>query len=118
MKEEIDFLIKIFVENGYDQHTLENIARSYRQPTRHQEQKNKDQRQIQSKIVSLPWVLVSAPNYENTFGKLDLKQFSSQGGIFNKFWEQNISLHFLKIVNQECTRLIVRVEKAISEKQK
>ena len=50
MNDEIEFIISIFVENGYDRKLLENIVNNQKKPTQKKKQDNR------KKYVSLPWI--------------------------------------------------------------
>lgn len=64
LRDEIDFLIKCFVENGYREYELKNIEKSYRQKMENNEKENEDM-----KIVSLPWIPGLSPKLRKSFRK-------------------------------------------------
>ena len=61
INEEIEFIINIFVENGYDRRVLENIVNNKNKRT---QEKKQDTRK---KYVSLPWIPGLSPKLKKSF---------------------------------------------------
>ena len=60
LKEEIDFLVDMFVEDGYDRMKFQNIAKNFVPQTAHTPVRiNEDE---PSPIVKLPWILRISPS--------------------------------------------------------
>lgn len=55
LEEEIQFLIKYFTENGYNELELKQIENSYRRKRNEKQDDRDGQQQQDLKIVSLPW---------------------------------------------------------------
>ena len=69
LNDEIEFLIRCFTENGYDEDNLRSIAKSYTE--NHHNRLLHQQEDL--KIVSLPWVPGLSPKLRKTFRKVGYK---------------------------------------------
>ena len=70
LTDEIEFLIRCFTENGYNEKDLRNMAKSYTESR----QNRQSQHQDDLKIVSLPWVPGLSPKLRKSFRKVVYKQ--------------------------------------------
>ena len=61
--EEIQFLIDVFTENGYERKTLEKITKIHLKVLQNPPVSNKDTSEDISKVVKLPWIRVIGPKH-------------------------------------------------------
>ena len=54
--EEIQFLVNVFTENGYERKSLEKITKKYLKVLQNPPVNNKDTSAYISKVVKLPWI--------------------------------------------------------------
>ncbi|XP_057296292.1 uncharacterized protein LOC130625256 [Hydractinia symbiolongicarpus] len=73
LEEEIQFLIKCFMENGYNEVELTKIESSYRQKRNEKQDNRNGQQQQDLRIVSLPWVPGLSPKLRKSFRKAGYK---------------------------------------------
>ena len=71
--EEIQFLIDVFTENGYERKTLEKITRNYLKELQNPPGNNNDTSEDISKTVKLPWISIIGPKLRQAFKKKNIK---------------------------------------------
>ena len=71
--EEIQFLIDVFTENGYERKTLEKITKNHLNELQNLLVNNKYTSEDINKLVRLPWIPIIGPNLRQTFKKKDIK---------------------------------------------
>ena len=67
--EEIQFLIDVFTENGYQRKTLEKMTKNYLKVLQNPLVNNKDTKEDISKVVKLPWIPIIGPKLRQAFKK-------------------------------------------------
>ena len=67
--EEIQFLIDVFTENGYERKTLEKITKNYLNELQKPPVNNKDTGEDINKVVKLPWIPIIGPKLRQAFKK-------------------------------------------------
>ena len=65
--EEIQFLIDVFTENGYERKTLEKITRNYFKELQNPPVNNKNTSEDIDKVVKLSWIPIIGPKLRQTF---------------------------------------------------
>ena len=79
--EEIQFLIDVFTENGYERKTLEKITKNYLNELQKPPVNNKDASDDINKVVKLPWVPIIGTKLRQAFKKKILRPFLHQAQI-------------------------------------
>ena len=74
LEDEINFLITCFSENGYKNQQLKQIAETFKQKWHNTD--HSQQNQLNTNIVTLPWVPVLCPKLRKIFENKTSKQFS------------------------------------------
>ena len=67
--QEIQFLIDVFIENGYDRKTLEKIKNDF----------NELHSEDNSKVVKRPWIPITGPNLRQAFKKNNIETIFRSG---------------------------------------
>ena len=75
---EIQFLIDIFTENGYQRKTLEKIKK-YLKVLQNPPVNNQDTSEDISKVVKLPWISIIGPKLRQAFKKKNIKVIFKSG---------------------------------------
>ena len=92
-EEEIEFLIRCFTENGYDNNELKRIAERYHQKMTSPPNNNEDQQSDEpSTTVTLPWIPGLSPKLRKSFRKAGIK------AVF----KSNANLKTLLTSNNKC----------------
>ena len=84
LDQEVQFLIDVFTENGYERSNLENISETYIQNLQNQTsvKENNNENNEQSKTIKLPWVPIIGPKLRKEFRKKNIKTvFSSSANL-------------------------------------
>ena len=71
--EEIQFLIDVFTENGYERKTFEKITKSYLKVLQNPPVNSKDTSEDIGKVVKLPWIPIIGPKLRQAFKKKNIK---------------------------------------------
>ena len=71
--EEIQCLIDVFTENGYERKTLEKTTKNYLKVLQNPTVNNKDTSEDISKVVKLPWIPIIGPKLRQAFKKKNIK---------------------------------------------
>ena len=79
INEEIQFLIDIFTENGYERKTLEKITKSSLNKLQNPPVNNKDTSEDISNLVKLPWIPITGPKLRQAFKKKNIKTIFTSG---------------------------------------
>ena len=66
---EIQFLIDVFAENGYQRKTLEKMRKNYLKVLQNPPVNNQDTSEDISKVVKLPWISIIGPKLRQAFKK-------------------------------------------------
>ena len=69
LDEEIQSLINVFTENGYERKTLEKITKNYLNKLQNPPANNKDTSEDINKVVKLPWIAIIGPKLRQAFKK-------------------------------------------------
>ena len=77
--EEIQFLIDVFTENGYERKTLEKITRNYFKELQNPPVNNKNTSEDIDKVVKLPWIPIIGPKLRQAFKKKNIKTIFTSG---------------------------------------
>ena len=77
--EEIQFLIDVFTENGYERKTLEKITKTYLNELQNPPVNNKDTSEDVNKIVKLAWISIIGPKLRQAFKKKNIKTIFTSG---------------------------------------
>ena len=92
-EEEIEFLIRCFTENGYDNNELKRIAERYHQKMTSPPNNNEDQQSDEpTTTVTLPWIPGLSPKLRKSFRKAGIK------AVF----KSNANLKTLLTSNNKC----------------
>ena len=70
---EIQFLIGVFKENGYERKTLEKITKNYLNELQNPPVNDKDTSEDINKVVKLPWIPIIGPKLRQAFKKKNIK---------------------------------------------
>ena len=73
LQSEINFLIHIFTENGYNRNTLTNIATQYLKNINKPKSNNQNNTKNAKNIIKLPWVPILDLKLRKEFQKKDIK---------------------------------------------
>ena len=76
--EEIQFLIHVFTENGYQRETLEKITKNCLKVLQNPHVKNDTSADI-SKVVKHPWIPIIGPKLRQAFKKKNIKTIFTSG---------------------------------------
>ena len=76
---EIQFLIGVFKENGYERKTLEKITKSYLNELQNPPVNDKDTSEDINKVVKLPWIPIIGPKLRQAFKKKNIKTICTSG---------------------------------------
>ena len=76
--EEIQFLIHVFTENGYQRKTLEKITKNYLKVLQNPHVNNDTSADI-SKVVKRPWIPIIGPKLRQAFKKKNIKTIFTSG---------------------------------------
>ena len=87
--EEIQFLINVFTENGYERKTLEKIAKNYLNELQNPPINNKDTSEDINKVVKLPWIPIIGPKLRQAFKKKNIKSIFTSGPNLKSLLCQN-----------------------------
>ncbi|XP_065680471.1 uncharacterized protein LOC136094459 [Hydra vulgaris] len=80
LSQEIDFLINIFFENGYNKNNLIKITKNYLDGI----SKNTTSNQLDQKFVKLPWIPIIGPKLQREFKKQNIRViFTSAPSLSN-----------------------------------
>ena len=79
--EEIQFLIDVFTENGYERKTLEKITRNYFKELQNPPVNNKNTSEDIDKVVKLPWIPIIGPKLRQAFKKKNIKTILHQAQV-------------------------------------
>ena len=77
--EEIQFLIDVFTENGYERKTLEKITKNYLNELQNPPVNNKDASDDINKVVKLPWIPIIGTKLRQAFKKKKIKTIFTSG---------------------------------------
>ena len=77
--EEIQFLIDVFTENGYQRKTLEKMTKNYLKVLQNPPVNNQDTSKDISEIVKLPWISIIGPKLRQAFKKKNIKTIFTSG---------------------------------------
>ena len=77
--EEIQFLITVFTENGYERKTLKKITKNYINNLQNSPVNNKDTSEDINKVVKLPWIPIIGPKSRQAFKKKNVKTIFTSG---------------------------------------
>ena len=86
---EIQFLIDVFTENGYEKKTLEKITKNYLNELQNPPVNNKDTSEDISKIAKLPWIPIIGPKLRPAFKKKNIKTIFPSGTNLKSLLCQN-----------------------------
>ena len=85
--EEIQFLIKVFKENGYEGKTLEKISKSYLNELKNPTVTNKYNSENIKRVVKLRWIPSISTKLRQAFKKKNIKTtFTSGSNIKSLLW--------------------------------
>ena len=87
--EEIQFLIDVFTENGYERKTLEKITRNYFKELQNPPVNNKNTSEDINKIVKLPWIPIIEPKLMQAFKKKHIKTIFTSGSSLKSLLRRN-----------------------------
>ena len=87
--EEIQFLIDVFTENGYERKTLEKITRNYLNQLQNPPISNKDTSEDIIKVVKLPWIPIIGSKLRQAFKKKNIKTIFTSGPNLKSLLCQN-----------------------------
>ena len=76
---EIQFLIDVFTENGYEKKPLEKITNNYLNELENPPVNNKYTSEDISKVVKLPWIPIIGPKLRQAFKKKNIKTIFTSG---------------------------------------
>ena len=76
---EIQFLIDVFTENGYEKKPLEKITNNYLNELENPPVNNKYTSEDISKVVKLPWIPIFGPKLRQAFKKKNIKTIFTSG---------------------------------------
>ena len=71
--EEIEFLIDVSTESGYERKTLEESRKNYLNELQNPSITHKDNREDNKKVVKLSWIPIIGPNLRQAFKKKNIK---------------------------------------------
>ena len=88
---EIDFLINIFTENGYNRNTLTNIATEYLRNINKPKSNDQNNTKNTKNIIKLSWVPILGPKLWKEFKNKDIKTVFTSGANLKSILCQNRS---------------------------
>ena len=77
--QEIQFLIDVFTEDGYERKTLEKITKNCLKLLQKPPVNNRDTSEDISKVVKLPWIPIIGPKLRKAFKKKNIKTIFTSG---------------------------------------
>ena len=98
--EEIQFLIDVFTENGYERKTLEKITKHYFKELQNLAFNNNNTSEDVNNIVKLPWIPIIGPKLRQAFKKKSIKTIFTSGASLKSLLCETRQSCYLTVIRE------------------